>query len=97
MNTVELPDEEFFRRSEEERQKIMSQNPPGIGEVFNGAAYFTWHWQGCGFGELSFKFNPETGKFDCMNECMGPESVRKFLHAYADYVADNINLMEGGP
>lgn len=59
--------------------------------AISGGAYFNWGWQGCGFGQLSFKLRPD-GKFDVMNEAMGPDSVRKLLHAFADYVADHAVL-----
>jgi hypothetical protein len=75
----------------DELKKIMDANPPVVAEV-HAENYFTWSWQGCGFGELSFHFNETTKRFDINDECMGKESVRKLLHAFADYVVDNSDL-----
>ena len=69
---------------------------PTIDEVFSAGAYFSWDWPKCGFGQLSFsKELTENGvELTCMNECMNREAVRKLLHAFADFVADNVVLLE---
>lgn len=66
----------------------MNDHVPFVNEVHSAGAYFTWGWKRCGFGELSF--GVKDGKWHCDTECMGPESVRKLLHAFADHVADNL-------
>lgn len=68
--------------------------PIEIGTVHNANAYFDWSWLGCGFGQLSFSKDKETGELTCMNECMGREAVRKLLHAFADHLADNVRLLD---
>lgn len=73
----------------EERQKIMDANPPVCDGIHYANTYLDWRWQGCGFGQLSFSFDRENG-WECSNEMMSPEAVRKILHAYADYVADQL-------
>jgi len=65
-------------------------NPPTVDGVHHANVYFDWSWKGCGFGQLSFNFDRDTQKWDCMHECMSPENVRKLLHAFADHVADNL-------
>jgi hypothetical protein len=83
--------ESFFNITETRRDELMNAHPPTI--LFGrGTARFTWDWPSCGIGELSFGYSDETKKYECSNEGMGPESVRKLLHAFADHVADNINL-----
>jgi len=72
----------------EERYALMDANPPEIDEIFYAGAYFNWGWKGCGFGQLSFDLNKETGVVTCMNECMSRESVRKILIAFANKIAD---------
>lgn len=74
----------------EERLKLMDINPPVCEGVHYGSTYFDWSWAGCGFGQFSFNLDRKTGQWTCENEMMGPESVRKLLHAYADYVADQL-------
>lgn len=74
-------------------REVMDANPPTIAEV-HAENYFTWSWKGCGFGELSFHLDPTTQRFKINNECMGKESVRKMLHAFADYIVDNSDLMD---
>lgn len=80
----------FFRMSPEQRRQVMKDNPPTCEHVHNSTVYFDWSWQGCGFGQLSFSFDSATGKWSCDTESMGPESTRQLLHAFADYVADNL-------
>ena len=80
--------------SREERQKIMDENPPEISFIHWTNLYFDWDWQGCGFGQLSISFDDKDCKLTAMNECMGRESIRKFLHAYADYIADRVILLD---
>jgi hypothetical protein len=78
----------------EERQAVRDANPPEVSGLHYANVYFDWGWKGCGFGQLSFSFDPETGKFECMNECMSRDSVRKLLHAMADFVADRVVLLD---
>ena len=80
----------FLRMTPEQREKSMIDNPPTCEGVHDGSAYFDWQWSGCGFGQFSFSYDRETGKWDCSNEMMKPESTRKLLHAFADYVADQL-------
>lgn len=77
----------------DERYAVMDANLPVCDGVHSGDAYFDWGWKGCGFGQFSFSFDRETGKWDCSNEMMSPESTRKLLHAFADYVADQLAPM----
>jgi hypothetical protein len=48
--------------SREERQKLLAENPPEVGSIHWGNAYFDWGWKGCGFGQLDFRVNRETGE-----------------------------------
>lgn len=78
----------------EDRKKLMEENNPEISSIHWANVYFDWSWIGCGFGQLSFSLNKETGKLVCSNEFMSRESVRKILHALADHVADNCELLD---
>lgn len=78
--------------SPEERAKLMAENPPEIDGIHNAHAYFDWGWQGCGFGQLDFRFDRDTGKFHIANECMSRERVRAILVAFANHVADTAIL-----
>lgn len=82
--------------SPEERQKLRDENPPEVSWLHssNANAYFDWSWAGCGFGQLSFSMDRKTGQITCMNECMSRDSVRKILHAYADFIADRAVLLD---
>lgn len=66
--------------------------PIEITGIHSASAYFDWSWAGRGFGQLSFSFDRETGKITCNNECMSRESVRELLHAFADHLADTMEL-----
>lgn len=66
----------------------MDKHFPTVDAAHSAGAYFDWCWQGCGFGQLSF--GVKDGVWHCDTECMGPESTRKLLHAFADYVADQL-------
>ena len=79
----------IFHMSPEERAEIMAKNPPEVTGLHWAKAYFDWSWMGCGFGQLSFDFDQETGAITCMDEHMGQERVRALLHALADHIADN--------
>jgi hypothetical protein len=72
----------------DERRAMMAANPPEIGTIFQGQAYFNWAWKGCGFGQLSFDVNRDTHEITCMNECMSRESVRSILISLANHIAD---------
>lgn len=78
----------FLRMTPEDRQRVMEENPPTCHGVHAANVYFDWDWKGCGFGQLSFSL--KDGVWSCDTETMGPESTRKFLHAFADYVADQL-------
>lgn len=80
----------IFQTTAEERQKLRHENPPVCDNVYAANAYFDWYWKGCGCGQLRFGYNPDTNKWWADTEMMGPESTRKLLHAFADYVADNL-------
>ena len=84
----------LFEMTEFERQTLRDENPPVVNDLYSADMYFGWGWQGCGFGQLSFSFNRETSKLECMNECMGRDSVRKILHAMADFIADRAILCD---
>lgn len=73
-----------------ERYALIDANTPEVDGVHYANCYFDWGWKGCGFGQFSFSFDSETGKWECSNELMSPERSRKLLHAFADYVADNL-------
>jgi hypothetical protein len=79
----------IFKMTHDERKRIMNANPPECTNIHHAVAYFDWSWIACGFGQLSFEQDPETGKFKFQNEGMSVESVRILLHAMADYIADN--------
>ena len=79
-----------LRMTAEERKQVMEENPPVVTAAHNAAAYFDWEWHGCGFGQLSFDFDRKTQLWGCSNEGMDPDRVRTLLHAFADYVADNL-------
>jgi hypothetical protein len=64
--------------------------PPEITDLMIVQLYFGWVWEGCGFGECFLAYNPETKKWETDTETMGKESVRKFLHALADHIADQL-------
>jgi len=86
---VDLP---IFNITREEARKIMDENPPTVADVRAFHINMTWSWKACGFGELWIRFDQDTGKYSFDHECMGKESVRKFLHALADHVTDNLEI-----
>ena len=97
-NTIKIKvplKESLLNITHDYRRQLMDENPPVVCSdgIYSAGAYFSWSWQGCGFGQLSFS-KRDDGKFHCMNEGMGPESVRKLLHALADAIADEIILDE---
>ena len=55
--------------------------------------YGDWFWPGCGFGQIDFIFDEEKNTLTCSNECMSRNSVRKILHAFADFIADRAILI----
>lgn len=67
---------------------------PNINGLHYGEMYFDWIWKEFGFGDLSFSFNPETSKLECMNAQMSRENVRKILHSMADFIADRAILTD---
>jgi hypothetical protein len=76
----------------EEREIIMAENPPVIDGIHYGSCYFDWGWKGCGFGQLDFRIDRESGEIRVANECMGRERVRSILIALANHIADNAIL-----
>jgi hypothetical protein len=78
--------------SKEERYALMDANPPEIDAIHHANVYFDWAWKGCGFGQLSFSVDKETGKITCMNECMSRDRIRKILTSLANHIADNAEL-----
>lgn len=79
----------IFRMTPEERAEIMAKNPPEITSIHYASAYMDWSWMGCGFGQLSFSVNRETGEITFMDECMGKDRVRTILHQLVDHLVDN--------
>lgn len=61
-----------------------------IDDIFQGEIYFNWGGQGIGFGQLSV--SKQAGKFICNNECMSRQQVRELLIAYANKLADIVEL-----
>ena len=84
----------LFEMTEVERQALRDANPPVVSTIYSANMYFDWGWEGCGYGQLSFSFDRETSKLECMNECMSRDSVRKILHAMADFIADRAILCD---
>lgn len=76
----------------EERQKLMAENAPEIGDLHWANCYFDWGWKGFGFGQLDFRFDRKTGEIRVANECMGRERVRSILIALANHIADKAIL-----
>ena len=66
--------------------------PIEIVSIHSADAYFDWSWAGKGFGQLSFSLDRENGKLSCNNECMSRDSVRELLRAFADHIADTVEL-----
>jgi len=71
----------------------MDSNLPKVVETHTANTYFDWSWAGCGFGQMEV-FLSKDGTLVIDNECMGRDSVRKILHAWADYVADRAILRD---
>lgn len=80
----------IFKNTAEERRKLREANPPVCDNAYAANAYFDWYWDGCGCGQLRFGYNPDTNEWWADTEMMGPESTRKLLHAFADFVADKL-------
>lgn len=78
------------------RQAMRDNNLPKATRVHSSSVYFDWSWKGCGFGQLALNFDIESGTVVCDNECMSRDSVRKILHAYADFIADRC-IMSDNP
>ena len=82
--------------SYEDRKKLMAENPPKIDGIHWGNAYFDWGWKGCGFGQLDFRVNRETGEIRIANECMDRVRVRAILIALANHIAD-VGILDDEP
>ena len=63
-----------------------------IDDVMDTAIYFNWGGNGIGFGQLDIR--KVDGKFICYNECMSRQQVRELLIAYANHMADTIELAD---
>ena len=58
-----------------------------IGNIFSlteSGAYFDWGLEKCGFGQFSFSYTE--GKWNIMNECMGPETSSEILKAFEEAI-----------
>ncbi len=75
-----------------ERDHVCEMNPPIVNGIHNVSLYCDWNWITCGFGQLSVDLIVKEDKIEVMNECMSRDSVRKILHAFADYIADRAVL-----
>lgn len=75
-------------------KKIAQENTPIINSdgIYQCEIYFDWGWKGFGFGQISFNYDRESGQLTCQNECMSRDAVRKIMHAFADYLADNAEM-----
>lgn len=71
----------------------IERREPQIETLHFSNVYFSWCWEGVGFGQ--FSVNLRDGKLEANNEIMSRESVRKLLHSWADYVADRSYLDDG--
>lgn len=72
---------------------MTNANSPKVAEMHTAKTYFDWRWAGFGFGQMEV-FLSKDGTIVIDNECMGRDSVRKILHAWADHVADNAVLRD---
>lgn len=82
----------LFNLTRDEARKVMEENPPTVNYVDRFQILMGWSWKGCGFGELWIRYDEKTGKFEADTETMSRESVRKFLHALADHIADKMEF-----
>ncbi len=80
----------------EERLQLMAENSPEIGAIHWGNAYFDWSWKGCGWGQLDFRVDTDTGAIHIANECMSRERVRTILVALANHIAD-VGILDDEP
>ena len=78
----------------EERDHICELNPPNVDFIHYASMHFDWSWIGCGFGQISVDLNLADKKIEIMNECMSRNSIRTFLHIFADYIADRAILVD---
>ena len=65
---------------------------PEVSGIHSGGAYFDWGWKGIGYGQLSFHYDRIDERITIDNECMSRDTVRKLLHAFADFIADRAYL-----
>jgi len=63
-----------------------------IDDVIDTTIYFNWGGNGIGFGQLDIR--KVDGKFICYNECMSRQQVRELLIAYANHMADIVELAD---
>jgi hypothetical protein len=66
----------------------MQKHNPEIQEIMSLGLYVAWGWEGCGFGELYIKYDPDTKTYTWDTEAMSVESIRKILHAVVDHIVD---------
>lgn len=58
-----------------------------IGNIFSltdSGAYFDWSLEDCGSGQ--FSFHCENGKWEIMNECIGPETSSMIIKAFEEAI-----------
>ncbi len=84
----------IFEMTPEERRAVRDANPPEVTSVMETSMYFNWGWKGCGFGQLQLILSDDRTKIECHNEHMSRDSVRKILHAYADFLATHVILVD---
>lgn len=84
----------FFQLTKEERKFVMDKYPPTISGLYEGNAYFGWNWTGCGFGQMTMRFDKGEPKIIVDSENMGREYVRTLLHSLADYIADRAIIVD---
>jgi hypothetical protein len=78
---------------EKHQKATHDANTPQVTCVHYGQTFFDWSWNGCGFGQLEILFNKD-GDLIAHNEMMSRDSVRKLLHAWADFIADRVQLAD---
>lgn len=85
---------QVYKELIQERKSIKSIATPMVFEfsddgIHSAGAYFNWGAMGMGFGQMSFHLDKEVGKVRFDTEMMGPETTRRMLHQFVDYIVDN--------
>ncbi len=57
--------------------------------IHNALVCFDWSALGFGFGQLSFGINRELQKVEFGTESIDPDTTRKILHDFVDFIIDN--------